>query len=110
MPRFRPFIRATLGALALVAGMAWIPGTAMAAASITIVSAGPDGSGNPYDLTVVGSDGNGAPITGRPPGWPGAPTRVSVPMWAASTSTPASQTGPATTMVPAVSLPAGSYT
>ena len=59
MPRIRPSIRATLGAFALVAGLAWIPGTAMAAATnITITSAGADGSGNPYDLTVVANDGN----------------------------------------------------
>src|ERR1700722_2472048 len=110
MPRFRPFIRATLGALALVAGMPWIPGTAMAAASITIVSAGPDGSGNPYDLTVVASDGNGAPITSMTARLTQGATSVSVRMSAVSPSTPASQTWSATTMVPAVSLPAGSYT
>jgi hypothetical protein len=110
MPRFRPSIRATLGALALVAGMAWIPGTAMAAASITIVSAGPDGSGNPYDLTVVANDGNGAPLTSMTARLTQGATSVSVPMSAVSTSNPASQTWSATTMVPAVSLPAGSYT
>ena len=68
MPRLRPAVRVGLGTFALVAGMAWIPGTAMAApANITIVSAGPDGSGNPYDLTVVANDGNGA-ARSRPEG------------------------------------------
>jgi hypothetical protein len=111
MPRFRPAVRATLGAFALVAGMAWIPGTAMAAATnITIVSAGPDAGGNPYDLTVVANDGNGATITSMTAHLTQGAINVSVPMSPVSTANPASQTWSATTMVPAVSLPAGKYT
>src|SRR5579864_559512 len=111
MPRLRPAVRVGLGTFALVAGMAWIPGTAMAAAAnITITSAGPDGSGNPYDLTLVANDGNGQTITGMTAHLTQGSVSVSVPMQAASVSNPASQTWVATNPVPAVSLPAGSYT
>jgi hypothetical protein len=111
MPRLRPAIRVGLGTFALVAGMAWIPGTATAAAAnITITSAGPDGSGNPYDLTVVANDGDGQAITSMTAHLAQGSVNVSVPMQPVSISNPASQTWVATTPVPAVSLPAGRYT
>ena len=99
-----------LGAFALVAGMAWIPGTAMAAAAnISILAAGADGAGNPYDLTVLANDGNGLPITSMTAHLTQGSVNVSVPMQPVSTSNAASQTWAASTPVPAVSLPAGSY-
>jgi hypothetical protein len=56
-------VSAALGAAAIVLGMISPAVAASAAPNITIVSAGPDSSGNPYNLTVAADDGNGAQIT-----------------------------------------------
>ena len=112
MPRFRPTLRASLAAFALVAGVAWIPATAVAQpAGISIVSDGPDGSGNPYDLTIVANDSNAAAITSMTAHLSQGSTDVfDVPMKAVNTTDPTNQTWTAASMVPAVDLPAGTYT
>jgi hypothetical protein len=112
MPRFRPTLRASLAAFALVAGVAWIPATAVAQPSgISIVSDGPDGSGNPYDLTIVANDSNAAALTSMTAHLSQGSTDVfDVPMKPVNTTDPTNQTWIAASMVPAVDLPAGSYT
>jgi hypothetical protein len=113
MPSVRPTIRAVLGVFALLITMAWVPATALAdgPGNITIVSAGPDGSGNPYDLTVVANDGNGLAISTMTAHLAQGSTDVAdVTMQASDTSDPSSQTWVAASPVQAVNLPAGTYT
>jgi hypothetical protein len=52
-----------LGAAAIVLGMVSPAVAASAAPNISILSAGPDSNGDPYNLTVAADDGNGAQIT-----------------------------------------------
>jgi len=56
-------VSAVLGAAAIVLGMVSPAVAASAAPNITILSAGPDSSGDPYNLTVAADDGNGVQIT-----------------------------------------------
>jgi hypothetical protein len=65
MPGLRSTLRVLLGVFALVVTVAWVPAaTAQAAGNISIVSAGPDSAGDPYDLTVVAADAGGFQIGG----------------------------------------------
>ncbi len=59
MSGLRLAISAVLGAAAIVLGMVSPAVAASAAPNITILSAGPDGNGDPYNLTVTASDTNG---------------------------------------------------
>jgi len=56
-------VSAVLGAAGIVLGMVSPAVAASAAPNITILSAGPDSTGDPYNLTVAADDGNGAQIT-----------------------------------------------
>ncbi len=58
----RLVISALVSVAAMFVAMAWLPATALAQPMISITSAGPDASGDPYDLTVVADDGNGLQI------------------------------------------------
>jgi hypothetical protein len=64
MPGVRSTVRVLLGVFALLVTIAWVPATTALAAggNISIVSAGPDASGDPYDLTVVAADAGGFQI------------------------------------------------
>jgi len=113
MPSARLTIRAVLGISALLVAMAWVPATALAdgPGNITIVSAGPDSSGNPYDLTVVAADANNAAISGMTVHLSQGATDVySAVMQASDTSDTANQVWSPASAIPAVDLPAGIYT
>ncbi len=56
----RRVICALASVAALFVAMAWLPAAALAqSGNISLVSVGPDSSGDPYDLTVVVDDANG---------------------------------------------------
>lgn len=59
MSGLRLTVSAVLGAAAIVLGMVSPAVAASAAPNITILSAGPDSNGDPYNLTVTASDANG---------------------------------------------------
>ncbi|HUA42082.1 MAG TPA: hypothetical protein VMA32_10970 [Streptosporangiaceae bacterium] len=59
MSGLRVAVSAVLGAAGLVLAMVSPALAASAQVNITILSAGPDGSGDPYNLTVTASDTNG---------------------------------------------------
>ncbi len=63
MSGLRVTVSAVLGAAGIVLAMVSPALAASAQVNITILSAGPDGSGNPYNLTVTANDGNAAQIT-----------------------------------------------
>ena len=63
MSALRLSVCAVLGAAGIVLGMVSPAVAASAAQNVTILSAGPDGNGDPYNLTVAANDGNGAQIT-----------------------------------------------
>jgi hypothetical protein len=104
-------VSALLGAAAILLAMIWIPPAALAQ-SITILSAGPDANGDPYDLTIVASDGNGNPIqTMTAHVYSESDQDVAdVTMTAVSTSDPTDQTFVAASPIPESALPAGTYT
>jgi hypothetical protein len=58
----RRTLTALAGVAATLVAMAWLPASALAQPNISITSAGLDGSGDPYDLTVVANDGNNVQI------------------------------------------------
>ena len=60
MSGLRLTVSAVLGAAGIVLGMVSPAVAASAAPNITILSAGPDSNGDPYNLTVTASDTNGA--------------------------------------------------
>ena len=105
---------ALLGTAGVVLGIIGAPAIASADTSgnISIVSAGPDASGDPYDLTVVASDGNGLTISTMTAHVYSASGQdvADVPMSAQSTSDPSNQTFVAQNPIPPADLPAGTYT
>jgi hypothetical protein len=112
MRSVRLTIRAVLGVFALLTAMAWVPATALAAGgNITVVSAGPDGSGNPYDLTVVAADANAQPISAMTVHLSQGSTDVAdVTMQASDTSDLSNQKFVPVSPIQAVNIPAGTYT
>jgi hypothetical protein len=114
MPRIRLAASASLGAFALLTAMAWVPATALAQTSgaITITSAGPDGSGDPYDLTVVADNTLGDTLSSMTVHLSQGSTDVYdiTNMQPVDTTDPTNQTWQPATPVPAVDLPAGTYT
>jgi hypothetical protein len=116
VPRLRPSLGALLAAVATVVAMVCLPAQAFALPSgtnITVTSAGPDGTGNPYDLTVVASDANGQQLTTMTAHvFSGTTPVVDVPMSFQSgvTATPFVQTWAATTPISVSALPPGTYT
>jgi hypothetical protein len=108
----RRTVSALLGVLATLLAMICVPGAALAASNISIVSAGPDASGDPYDLTVVADDLNELAIsTMTAHVFNASLTDVAdVPMTAANTASPINQTWAATTPISQSALPPGTYT
>lgn len=92
--------------------MAWLPATALAQPNISITSAGPDGSGDPYDLTVVADDANGLTLSNMTVHFDQGSTDVydvTDMQWDGSSPANAQIWTPATP-IPAADLPAGTYT
>jgi hypothetical protein len=94
--------------------MAWLPASALGQPSgnISIVSAGPDGSGDPYDLTVVADDANGLTLSNMTVHFYQGSTDVydvTDMQWDGSSPANAQVWTP-TTAIPAADLPAGTYT
>jgi hypothetical protein len=111
VPALRLTVSAVLGAAGIVLGMVSPAVAASAAPNITILSAGPDGSGDPYNLTIVADDGNGLPIQTMTAYVENATTDVPpVTMTAQSVSNPASQTWVASPAITPATMPAGTYT
>jgi hypothetical protein len=101
---------ALLGAMAVMLAMIWVPPSALAQ-NISIISAGPDASGDPYDLTVVADDGNSAAIQTMTAHIYSASGQdvADVAMDRVSTTDPTDQTWAAATPISESALPAGSY-
>ena len=113
MPRLRLGLGALFAAVATLVAMVCLPAVASAAVNISILSAGPDSTGNPYDLTVVADDGNGLRLTSAAAHvfnssnqeLPGSPYSMSY-----VSGAPSAQTWAATTPIPQADLPPGTYT
>lgn len=105
---------ALLGTAGLLLGVIGAPALASADSSgnITVLSAGPDVSGDPYDLTVVADDGNGLIISAMTAHVYSASGQdvADVPMRAQSTADPSQQTFAAQNPIAPADLPAGTYT
>jgi hypothetical protein len=114
MPRIRPAAGVLLGVSALLTAMAWVPATALAQTSgaISIVSAGPDSSNNPYDLTVVADNTLGDTLTSMTVHLSQGSTDVYDinNMQPVDTTDPTNQTWQPAAPVSATALPAGTYT
>jgi hypothetical protein len=108
----RRTVGAALGAAVVVLAMVSPAVAASATTNITILSAGPDNAGDPYDLTVVADDGNGLTIQTMIATVYSASNQLvaTVPMSPQSVANPASQTWTATSPIPEAQLPAGAYT
>jgi hypothetical protein len=102
---------ALLGALATLVAATCLPAAASAVVNITIISAGADSTGNPYDFTIVASDGNGAAIQTMTARISSAsnPDVADPVMNPVSTTDPASQTWVAAAPIAATAMPAGTY-
>ncbi|HXW44784.1 MAG TPA: hypothetical protein VEL03_08365 [Streptosporangiaceae bacterium] len=105
---------ALLGVGGIVAAVAWVPASATAQESgpgnITITSAGPDGTGNPYDLTVVADDLNGVDLTSMTVYLSGPIDYTISDMQPADDgSDPSSQAWAPSSVIPTSDLPAGTY-
>jgi hypothetical protein len=112
VPGLRLSAGAALSAAGILVAMVCVPAAASAdAQNITITSAGPDGSGDPYDLTVVANDGNGVPIQNMTAHVFSASNQdvADVPMTLQSAADPTNQTWAATTPIAETALPAGTY-
>ncbi len=105
-----------LAAVATLVAMVCLPAPAFAlppGTNITIVSAGPDSTGDPYDLTVVASDANGQQLASMTAHvYAGATDVADVPMSFQSgvTGNPYVQTWAATSPILQSALPPGTYT
>jgi hypothetical protein len=118
MVGLRRIVFALLGALATVLATVLVPAAAQAQPpqgggnAITIISAGPDSTGDPYDLTVYADDANGDVIgTMTAHVYDDTDTDVAnVPMTAVDTSNTSDQQFAATAPIAQASLPAGTYT
>ena len=103
---------ALFGTAGVLAAMVCVPAAASAnSPNITITSAGPDACGDPYDLTVVANDGNGAAIQTMTAHVYSASAQdvADVTMAAQDTSDPTNQTWAAATPITESQLPAGTY-
>lgn len=111
MPALRLTVSAVLAGAGIVLGMVSPAVAASAAANISILSAGPDSSGNPYNLTIVADDANGLPIQTMTAFVESASNQLvaTVPMMPQSVSDPASQTWVASPSIAETALPAGAY-
>lgn len=104
---------AALSAAGILVAMVCVPAAASAdPQNITITSAGPDSSGDPYDLTVVANDGNGVQIQNMTAHVFSASNQdvADVPMTLQSAADLTNQTFAATTPIAETALPAGTYT
>jgi hypothetical protein len=119
MVGLRRTVFALLGVLATILAMLLVPAAALAqipsqggGTAITIVSAGPDGTGDPYDLTVYAADANTAAIINMTAHvYDSTDTDVAdVPMTAVNTTNLADQQFAASSPIAQSSLPAGTYT
>ena len=112
MPGLRVAVGALLGVVGLLIAMVCLPTAASAAPNITIISAGPDASGDPYDLTVTADDGNGLMIETMTAHVinAGGTDVYDASMAAQSTTNPSAQTWAALTPIPQADLPPGTYT
>lgn len=112
MPRLRLAASVVLGVSALLAAMTWVPATALAQNGISIISAGPDGSGDPYNLTVVANDQNGIALSGMTVHLSQGTNDVYdvMNMQPVDVSDPTNETWAPASSIPAVDLPAGTYT
>jgi large repetitive protein len=110
----RLVISALVSVAAMFVAMAWLPATALAQPSgnISIISAGPDASGDPYDLTIAADDANGVAIsTMTAHVYDSTDTDVAdVPMSPVSVTDTSDQTWAATTPIAQSALPPGTYT
>jgi large repetitive protein len=105
---------ALLGVGGLIAAVAWVPASANAQESgpgnITITSAGPDGTGNPYDLTVVADDANNADLTAMTVHLSGPINYTISDMQPADDGSDfSSQAWAPSSVIPTTDLPAGTY-
>jgi hypothetical protein len=109
----RRTLTAVAAAITTLVAMAWLPAVALAqGGNITIVSAGPDTSGDPYDLTVVADDGNGLTLSSMTVHFLQGATDVydvTNMQWDGTSPATAQNWAPATP-IPAADLPAGTYT
>jgi hypothetical protein len=110
------FRRTSSAVLVVVVSLLAMVGLAGAAAgasgNIAIVSAGPDGGGDPYDLTIVANDANAAALTSMTAHVydAGLNDVADVTMVAQSVTDPTNQTWVAQTPIPQAALPPGTYT
>jgi hypothetical protein len=109
----RRTILALLGAVVTLLAAILVPAAAVAqGTAITIASAGPDSTGNPYDLTVYAADANGVAITSMVAHVydSGSNDVANVTMNPVSTTDTANQQWAAAAPIAQGSLPAGTYT
>jgi hypothetical protein len=111
----RRTLTALAGVLALFVAMGWLSAGAWAQSggNISITSAGPDGSGDPYDLTVVADDANGLQLSGMTVHFlQGSNDVYDVTDMQYDSGSPDAQTWspPSSSPIPEDDLPAGTYT
>jgi hypothetical protein len=110
MPGLRSTARVLLGVFALLVTMAWVPATALAAGNISVISAGPS-NGDPYDLSVVVDDMNGAELSSMTVYLSGPVNYTILNMASADNgANPNAQAWAASSAIPTPDLPAGTYT
>jgi hypothetical protein len=111
LSRRRLAVVAAIGVLVTLTAAIWLPSMARAASNITVISAGPDASGDPYDLTVVMDDANGLPITSMTAHvFDDNSNDVADPAMTCTGSDPTDQTCTPNEAIPQADLPAGTYT
>lgn len=111
LSRRRLAVVAAIGVLVTLTAAIWLPSMARAASNITVISAGPDASGDPYDLTVVMDDANGLPITSMTAHvFDDNSNDVADPAMTCTGSDPTDQTCTPNEAIPEADLPAGTYT
>jgi hypothetical protein len=104
-------VGAVLAAAGIVLGMVSPAFAASAAPNITILSAGPDTNGDPYNLTVAANDGNGVQIsTMTAHVFSASMQDVADPTMTYASGSPANQVWVASPPIPESKLPAGRYT
>jgi fibronectin-binding autotransporter adhesin len=108
MPGLRSTARVLLGVFALLVTMAWVPATALAT-DISIISAGADSNGNPYDFTVQASDST-YQISTMTVNFLQGQTNVYSATMQYSSGPDSDQVWTPNPVIPAASLPAGTYT
>jgi len=107
----RRSITALAGVAAALLTTALVPGAALAEGNISLVSVGPDASGNPYDLSVVVNDGNNLQLSGMTVQVLDSGNNVvATPTMAYSSGPYSAQAWTPTTPISQSALPAGTYT